>query len=366
MSWYQISNIEQIDSPALVVYPERIRDNIELAKRIAGDVRKLRPHVKTNKILEVCQLMLQAGISKFKCATIAEAEMLALAGAPDILLAYQPVGPKIMRFFRLINRHPKIRFSCLVDHPEHVFIINDVCRTENVNLNVLIDVNTGMNRSGILPAQALALAKTILQCDYLNLRGLHGYDGHIHDSDFQERQLKADRAYELLEKAFQEIQSLVPYPLIKVVGGTPTFPNHVHRPNCECSPGTFVFWDRGYEKACPDMPFNYAALVISRIISIIDSQHVCLDLGHKSVAAENPLPRVYFLNVPEAMPVAQSEEHLVVAVPDSRQYTIGQVFYGVPHHICPTVALYDQAFVIENGRKVGIWDIIARNRFINI
>jgi D-serine deaminase-like pyridoxal phosphate-dependent protein len=98
----------------------------------------------------------------------------------------------------------------------------------------------------------------------------------------------------------------------------------------------------------------------------MDDRHICADLGHKAIAAENPLPRVYFLNVPEAIPVAQSEEHLVFEVPDSNAYSLGQVFYGVPKHICPTVALYDKAYTIENHLMKDIWNVTARNRTINI
>ncbi|HEY0610599.1 MAG TPA: alanine racemase, partial [Chitinophaga sp.] len=89
--WYTINNVDQIDSPALLVYPARIRENIDTAKAAIDDVQRLRPHVKTNKIAEVVQLMQDAGIQKFKCATIAEAEMLGKVHAADALLAYQPV-----------------------------------------------------------------------------------------------------------------------------------------------------------------------------------------------------------------------------------------------------------------------------------
>jgi len=363
--WYQISNIEQIDSPALIVYPEKIAANIELAKNIIGDVSKLRPHVKTNKMSEVCRLMMQAGISKFKCATIAEAEMLALIESPDILLAYQPVGPKIKRLINLIKAYPQSCFSCLVDDFENASEINYRCEKEGVILDVFIDINTGMSRTGISPTKAPYLAKSIISLTNIRLIGLHGYDGHIHEQDLVQRQNEANISYTKIEKAFVEIQSFFPNQLRIIVGGTPSFPTHVNRTNCECSPGTFVFWDWGYKHQCPDMQFEFAALVICRIISIIDERHICVDLGHKSVAAENPLPRVYFLNAPEVIPVAQSEEHLVLEVPDDKKYSVGQVFYGVPKHICPTVALYERAHVIENGKWIDTWNVIARNRFIN-
>src|ERR1700679_477489 len=103
MSWYQIINIDELDTPALVVYPERVRQNIVRAVAMVGDAARLRPHVKTHKTPAVTRLMLDAGIRRFKCATIAEAEMLAVAGAPDVLLAYQPIGPKAARLATLIR-----------------------------------------------------------------------------------------------------------------------------------------------------------------------------------------------------------------------------------------------------------------------
>ena len=365
MDWFQIHNIEKIDSPALVVYPERIKSNIELAVKIAGGSDKLRPHVKTHKMTEVCRLLMQAGITKFKCATIAEAEMLALAGAPDILLAYQPVGPKIDRLIKLIKTYPKSYFSCIVDHSGNATVINNLCSKEELNLNVFIDLNIGMNRTGICPSKAIQLAQTILSLKNLHLAGIHGYDGHIHASDIVQRQNESNSAYTIIENVYKEMQTLLPYPLLTVLGGTPSFPTHLQRTNCELSPGTFVLWDWGYKHNYPDMPFEYAALVVCRVISIIDDRHICVDLGYKSVAAESPLPRVYFLNAPDAKPIAQSEEHLVLETPDSGVYSIGQVFYGVPKHICPTVALYEKAFVIENGQMRGTWNVIARNRSIN-
>src|SRR4030095_1079247 len=96
-AWYQIEDIDKIDSPALVIFPERVKANIQTAISMVGDVNRLRPHVKTNKPHDASRLMLDAGITKFKCATIAEAEMLGAIGAPDVLLAYQPLGPKLER-----------------------------------------------------------------------------------------------------------------------------------------------------------------------------------------------------------------------------------------------------------------------------
>ena len=364
--WFLINNIAEYDTPALVLYPERIRKNIALAIEIIGDVNRLRPHVKTNKIAEVCSMMREAGITKFKCATIAEAEMLGMITAPDVLLAYQPVGPKMLRLIQLIKTYPQTTFSCLADNENIAKQLSVICEENSIVLPVFIDINVGMNRTGIQPGKVLSLAERIKTFPGLHLAGFHVYDGHIHDSDVAQRKQKSDAAFAETETIKQQVSALYNYPLQIIAGGTPTFPVHAKRTNVECSPGTFVFSDWGYKHSLPDEPFVYAALVVSRVVSILDNETICVDLGHKSVAAENPLPRVHFLNAPDAVPYSQSEEHLVLKVPLENKYQVGDVLYGVPVHICPTVALYDNAYVVENNSIRDCWKVIARNRFITI
>ena len=155
--WYRIDNIDEVDTPALVIYRGRVIENINTLINSIDNIGRLRPHVKTHKSQQVCELMLKAGIRKFKCATIAEAEMLALAGAPDVLLAYQPVGPKIYRLAALVKQFSSTSFSCLIDNLETAKHISDVFEGEHVTFPVFIDINVGMNRTGIMPHQALQL-----------------------------------------------------------------------------------------------------------------------------------------------------------------------------------------------------------------
>lgn len=366
MNWYEIQNINEIDSPALVVYKERVYENIRLLKRMK-DVDHLRPHVKTNKIAEVCRMMLNEGITKFKCATIAEAEMLAMINAPDVLLAYQPVGPKVNRLLQLVKNYPATHFSCLIDDFNAAKNIAEIFSQDNLVIDVYIDLNVGMNRTGIEPTEkALKLFHDCSKLKGIKIAGLHIYDGHIRDTNVAIRKQKTDEAFESAKNLAHQIQALEQKELKVVVGGSPTLPVHAIRDNIECSPGTFVFWDWGYKNLLPDEPFDFAALVITRVISIIDENTLCTDLGHKSVAAENPFPRVHFLNAPGAEPIGQSEEHLVVKVADTSVYKVGDVLYGVPIHICPTVALYDKAMVVEDNKVIDEWRVIARDRKINI
>ena len=367
MHWYEIENISTIASPALVIYKERVHENIrQVIDMVNGDVARLRPHVKTNKMAEVCQLMMNAGICKFKCATIAEAEMLAMIAAPDVLLAYQPVGPNARRFIQLMLRYPATQFSCVVDNIRAAEQLSFHCIAADVTANIFIDLNTGMNRTGVLPSKALVLFEAIQLLPAIKVIGLHAYDGHIREQNLSLRQQQVEQGFNNVIILAETIEAIAHTRLKIVAGGSPTFPLHAKRTDVECSPGTFVFWDWGYRHSFPDEPFKYAALVIARVISVVDENTITIDLGHKSIAAENPLPRVHFLNVPEAVPVAQSEEHLVMKVSDSALFNIGDVMYGVPLHICPTVALYEKAMVAENHRITAEWKVVARDRMITI
>ena len=364
-AWYEVRNGDNYDSPALFIYPSRVLQNIQKLTALIN-TSLLRPHVKTNKIAEICLLMLGQGITKFKAATIAEAEMLGIVKAPDVLLAYPLTIQKIKRLIRLIQSFPETKFSCLVDSLEGVELLSDSFRSANLEAAVFIDLNVGMNRTGILPENAFQLFQQIVSLPNLKMLGLHAYDGHIRDMDFQSRLEKCQLAFEEVVKLRIAIEKYSGKPVVLIAGGSPTSFIHASFADRECSPGTFIFWDKGYAEQLPEQPFEFAAVLFCRVVSIPDKERICVDLGYKSVAAENPLPRVFFLNAQEAIPVAHSEEHLVLKVSDSSAFNIGDALYGVPWHICPTVALYDNAFIVENNRISGSWKVIARVRAINI
>ena len=366
--WFDIKNLAEIDSPAFVVYIDRVKENIRLIKTMIDDVSRLRPHIKTHKTKEICLLLLEAGITKFKCATIAEAELLGMAGAPDVLLAYQPVGPKLQRFIKLTKAYPATIFSCLTDNEITAKNISESAQNEMITIPVFIDLNAGMNRTGMdIASDVVKLYESISLLKGIDVKGFHLYDGNIKDPDLNKRKQESDLVFkridelktQLLAKGFEE-------PVI-VAGGTPTFPIHARRKNVECSPGTFVYWDAGYVQNFKEQPFLPAALVVTRIISLPSTTKICLDMGHKSVAAENDLSnRVVFLNAPDAKPVSQSEEHLVAEVPENHSYKIGDVLYALPVHICPTAALYEQSYIVENGEVLTTWKTAARDRKILI
>ncbi len=364
--WYHIANDDLPDSPALLIYQDRVKHNIGLLARSINDVSRLRPHIKTHKCAEVVKLCLDAGISKFKCATIAEAEMLAMCDAVDVLLAYQPIGPKASRFISLIKQYPQTQFACLVDNYTTAQQLDELAQANQTMVIVFIDLNIGMNRSGILPEEAFDLYRQCSNLKQLKVMGLHAYDGHIHDEDLAVRQNRANAAFAPVENLIDQMKGLDFNPVV-IAGGTPTYPIYAAKGDIECSPGTFIYWDAGYQQAFTEQAYLPAALVMTRVISLPDRTKICVDLGHKSIASENLLEkRVFFLNAPELKFIGHSEEHLVLDAGPGHQYQVGDVLYGLPWHICPTVALYSTASIIVNKKVSGEWKIQARERKINI
>ncbi|MCY4779166.1 D-TA family PLP-dependent enzyme [Sphingobacterium sp. UT-1RO-CII-1] len=367
LKWYQLADVSSIESPTLLLYPERIRKNIQLLiDMVEGQCERLRPHVKTNKMVEVCKMMIEEGITQFKCSTIAEAEMLGLSGAGDVLLAYQPVATNISRWVKLIESYPNTHFSCLVDNTRSVEELSVYAEDKGIKISVYLDIDVGMGRTGTPFSEVPKLKKILSEKEMLILEGVHGYDGHISNPVLAIRQEESDLSYKILKKAYNYLQGQTKDELKMVLGGSPSFSFHRHRPDVVCSPGTFVFWDWGYRERIAEQPFEYAAVLMTRVISIISDTRICVDLGYKAVASDPPLPRVFFLDDKDLKVVLQSEEHLLLSVPDSSKYPIGRELYAVPTHICPTVNLYDKVNVIGEHCVIDSWEVIARKRKINI
>lgn len=362
--WFRVANVDEVPSPALLVYPERVEANVRRMVAIAGDPARLRPHVKTHKMPELARMQLRHGITRFKCATIAEAEMLAGIGAPDVLLAYPCVGPTVLRLVSLIQTFPDTRFRTLADDPDALRALSDAASRwlPERPVDVLIDLDTGMGRSGIAPDRADDLYRLLASLPGLVPGGLHAYDGHLYDPDADLRARRVADSYAPVQRLKARLEAAgLPVPRV-VASGTPTFGVHAARGDVECGPGTSVFSDGGYELRCPELGFVPAALVLTRVVSRPGDDRLCLDLGHKGIAAENPHPRVRLFGLDDAEAVGHSEEHLVLQTPRAREIPVGTAFYGLPWHICPTVALYDEAAMVENGHVARYSPVVARSR----
>jgi len=369
--WYVLDNAADLPSPTLVLHRDRIEANLRQMVAIAGDAARLWPHVKTHKLPELIAWQVALGIVRFKCATIAEAEMVAgVAGVRRILLAVQPVGPQIDRLVRLAAAFPTIEWSAVVDDPGVVSSLRNAAalRLPGRPLGIWIDVDVGQHRTGLaadrVPGELLDPIQAAEPA--LRLLGLHAYDGHLGITDRAERSRWADEGFGPVASLRSTLEARMGRPMEVIAGGSPTFPLHAARANVSLSPGTTVLWDAGYAHKLPDLPFQPAAVLLSRVLSRPAPGQLCLDLGHKAVASEMPHPRTVFLNLPDAVAVSHSEEHLVVESPGADRFRVGDVVYSLPWHVCPTMALHQEVWLAENGRARSTWTVAARSRRLSI
>lgn len=364
---YAIENADEVDSPSLLVYEERVDENLRRMVAQAGGPERLCPHVKTHKLPQLIAKQVALGITKFKAATVAEAEMCAAAGAPQVLLAHAPVGPRAARLVALIRAFPSTHFAAIIDDPRVAQHLSVVVAAAGLSVDVLLDLDCGMHRSGIAPGPAAEqLYRLVHDLPGLRAVGLHAYDGHIHDTDLAARRAKCEAA---LTPVLALRDSLRAHGLAVerlVCGGTPTFPLLAARGDVECSPGTSVLWDYGYGTTLPDLDYLPAAALLTRVTSRPLPNRLCLDLGHKSLGSEMPQPRALLLDLPDAKLVGHSEEHLVVETDRAADYPPGTPLYALPWHICPTINLHSEVVLVQNQRATARWPVAARSRRITV
>lgn len=368
---YRIDDPSRIISPALVVFRDLVAANIEAMLRIAGGPTRLRPHCKTHKMREVARMMLDRGITKHKAATFAEAEMLAGAGAKDVFLAYNLVGPNIPRAAQFRRKFPDVTLAITADAPRPLAQLAEAMQAAGTSIDVLLDVDPGRNRTGLPVGDAArALYRQIVETPGLVPGGFHIYDGHNNHSDLGERRAAVQSQWNNILHFRDELVALG-WPVPRLVsGGTPTFPVYAELsdPTLELSPGTCVFHDCGYGEKYPDLGvFRPAALVLTRVISRPTPNRVTLDAGTKSVASDPPMgSRVLLPEIPDAVQVLHNEEHLVVETAYADRWSPGDVTLAIPRHVCPTSALHKQAYVISDGKLVGAWEVAARDRWLTV
>lgn len=352
-----------VDTPSLLIYKDLVEQNIDNLIKLAGNIELLMPHIKTHKSADVLQLLISKGIKRFKASTIAEAEMAAVNGAKLVLLAHPITGRKINRFLDLIRAFPETEFAPIVDSKTGVDLLSKHVQKP---LKIYIDINNGMNRTGCAVENVLKLMAFMQEKAAFKVAGFHVYDGHISDADFEIRKAKVLKGFEGVEKLFLHYKNTLPN-LELIAGGSPSLTVHALYPERILSPGTFVFWDFAYAQKLKEQPFEPAVFVLATVISKPKSGLITIDLGHKAVAAENSIDkRIFFPENVDLELIYQSEEHGVLKTDDWEKYQIGDLLIGIPFHICPTVNLYQQAYVIEKGNLAGVWEILGGKRKISI
>lgn len=365
-SLYEIFDTSLLNTPALIYYQDYIQQNTKNAVLLAGGTDRLWPHVKSHKMREMILMQQAMGINRFKCATIAELQMVAACGAAHIMLAYPLVGPMIARFLRVAALYPESTFYAIGDDIGQLTALSDASMAAGRITKVLLDINMGMNRTGVSLCDAEAIYTQCTALPGLAMVGMHCYDGHIHAPEPELRRQKAIASIEKVHAIRTELLSKGISCASLVMGGTPSFPIHAAYLDVYLSPGTIFLGDYRYASDLTDLHIVPAALLATRVVSHPGEGLFTLDLGSKGISADME-GRGYLLGVPGAQALFQSEEHWVYRMPPGEAVPpIGHVCYVIPMHICPTTALYSAAYVVRDHHMVDCWEVTARNRSIGV
>jgi D-serine deaminase-like pyridoxal phosphate-dependent protein len=345
-----------LQTPCLLIHLDLVRHNLATMTRLLeGRMRRWRPHVKTSKVPEVLDLLLAAGVSRFKCATTREAEvLLERAREPiDLLVAMAHQGANLERVVALARSHPQHRFAMLSEEPVHARAL------AAAGLQVFVDLDPGYHRTGIPLAERTRIDAVITGAGTA-LRGLHCYDGHLHDGSLADRTAACRAIYaELVALARSS-----PPGLEIVTSGTPTFPIALqYEPftafDHTVSPGTVVYWDARSQELGID-GFQFAVNIAARVVSQPQRDIVTLDAGSKAIDAAAGDPLAVALGPWRLRALHASEEHLPMQVEGGEAPPLGTMLRLVPRHVCPTVNLADEAVLLEGDRVRAIVPVRAR------
>ena len=356
--------VEQLQTPALVVYLDRVRENIQRMIAYAGSPDRWRPHLKTTKMPEVWGELLHAGVTHFKCATTREADVfVALAESrqnpADLLVAYPLRGPSLRRIGEIAGRAKHTTLSVLVEDPEVLAELPE-------GVGVFVDVNPGMNRTGI-PMADEAAVRTVVQAAGDRFRGLHFYDGHLHHADLAARRAAIFNGYQRLLQLVDHLATEGITTPELITAGTPAFHHALHFDAFAAkdtfvhriSPGTVVFHDARSQLDNPEVELQPAALVLSRVISHPTSNIATCDAGSKSIAAEAGDPCAFVLGSDAFEGLPPSEEHLPLRC-STELPPRGTPLFLVPRHVCPTVNLAEQCVLIDGDHPPRVVPVTAR------
>lgn len=362
-----------IDTPALLMDLERLKNNIGAMASIARkNGLNLRPHAKTHKTPEIAKLQIEAGANGITVAKLGEAEIMAEAGIKDIFIANQVIGRR--KLDRLTALAKKIRLIVAVDSHVGAQMLNEAAQQKNVHLEVLIEIDTGVHRCGLSDkGEILRLAKQISTLNNIKLLGIMTHEGHVEHgtsrASIECKSLEVGQEMvshaETLRKAGHDIKvvsvgSTVSAPFIPSVEGI-----------TEMRPGTYVFNDV-IEVCLGAANWDQCALsVLATVISMPRPGIIVVDAGSKALFPEEAFNCFtfdycgygYIKEIPEARIVMLNEEHGVIDTHGSAQTVeIGDKIEIVPNHVCPTVNLHDEMYVLQDGQILDVWQIKARGK----
>jgi D-serine deaminase-like pyridoxal phosphate-dependent protein len=363
---YRVSESDEVITPALVVYPEVIASNIDCTLRLLdGNADRWRAHIKTAKLNFTLRMLIERGVRNFKCATTLELLQACRSGAGDVLLAYPVMGANARRVREIADEFPHVTISVLAENEEQVR------QWQGSSVGIFLDINPGMNRTGIEQNRGDQVVALALETEKagLEFRGLHYYDGQYGGFDDNERNAATHAGYDRLLELVGEVKKNDIAVREIITAGTPTFPSSlsytgfrdadfIHR----VSPGTIVYCDATcLSQLSSEFGYAPAVLVMSRVVSHPQEGIFTCDAGHKAVSADAGLPTCVVVGHSDLTPLSPSEEHLPMKSNGSTaSLRVGDIVYLLPRHICPTVNNFDSALLVREGQIQSVGKVSAR------
>jgi D-serine deaminase-like pyridoxal phosphate-dependent protein len=353
--------LAKLATPCLIVDREAADRNIaRVAEFFAKRRAKLRPHFKAHKCTSLLRRQIDAGgCSGVTCATPYEAELLASKGFKEILVANQIIDRAGLAALGRAGKHTRVTVA--VDARTHVHALEKTAATNSIKFGVLIEIDVGMGRCGVVRGSKLLLdiAAEIKAAPHLELLGLQGYEGHVVQRE--DRALRTTMAWqcsevlrlerERLEKAGHECQ-------IVSGGGTGTYDiSSEFGVLNEIQAGSYALMDVRYGSI--DLPFENALFCATTVISRRGPDAGVLNAGLKSLSVEYGMPRPV---TPGLGVISLSDEHARLTVKPDVKLAIGDTVLLIPAHIDPAINLHDAMIVSTGGSNHEIWPIDGRRK----
>jgi D-serine deaminase-like pyridoxal phosphate-dependent protein len=358
--------IEDLATPAVLVDLDVLERNIgRQAERARTAGVRLRPHAKTHKCPEIARMQLAAGAAGISLAKTSEAEIFAASGFDDIFVAYPVVGSG--KAERLLAVSRAIRLAAGVDSTEGARRLSDAFRTAGARLDVLLKIDCGYHRVGVLPEDAAGIVSEIAELPGVLLRGVFTHAGHVYSAETpgavaeigrQEGETLASTA-SALRSAGHSIEEVS-------VGSTPSARHSMRVAGVtECRPGNYVFHDGSQVALGTCAPEDCAMTILATVVSVPAPDRVVVDAGSKTLSQDTMRPRAnghgLILGTSSRLQ-SLSEEHGVARIEDGDSFRVGDRVRILPNHACVVSNLHDRLFGVRGGRVETEFRIAARGR----
>jgi len=358
--------LDSIETPAVLVDLDVVERNVAaMAERARRAGVRLRPHAKTHKTVEIGRLQLAAGAGGLSVAKVGEAEVFAAAGFQDLFVAYPVVGEDKGR--RLLALSDRARLAVGVDSPDGARTLDAVFRAAGRRLDVLLKIDVGFHRVGVLPDHAVQAAQSISTLSGLRLRGVFTHAGHAYLAESPDGVGRIGQSEgSILVETAQRIRDAGIEIEEVSVGSTPTARHAMSVPGVtECRPGNYVFHDASQVSLGVCTPEDCALTVLATVVSVPAADRAVVDAGSKTLSSD-PLrpsgPGHGFVLGRRSRIARLSEEHGVIEVLPGEGFRVGERVRILPNHACVVSNLHDRLLGVRGDRVEGEIAVAARGR----